>query len=99
MSVRPITDAEVARAYGQPWSTYTGIFFSMQGVLAYMNMNKITAADNFFTKKGQFPRFLFLTVGGYYAGKYIVQYFAGDHELMRLHKTHLLDKSYNVHEQ
>ncbi|CAI2384389.1 unnamed protein product [Moneuplotes crassus] len=99
MSVRPITNAEIYRAYGQPWATYAGIFFSLQGVLAYMSMNKITAADKFFTQKGQFPRFLLLTVGGYYMGKLLVQHLAGDQELMRLHKTHLIDQEYGVYDE
>ena len=47
MSVRPITQAEIYRAYGQPWGTLTGIFFSLQGALAFMNWNKVI----FFNKK------------------------------------------------
>ena len=42
MSVRPITDSEIQRAYGEPWTTYTGIFISLQGALAYMHWNKVT---------------------------------------------------------
>ena len=42
MSVRPLTKAEVSKAYGEPWATLGGVFFGMQGLISVLNWNKVS---------------------------------------------------------
>jgi hypothetical protein len=42
MSLRPLTDIEKEKANGSPWSTLSGIFFGMQGMLSYMAANQVS---------------------------------------------------------
>ena len=43
MSVRPLTNAEVSKAYGEPWGTLGGIFFGLQGFITVSSWNKVRA--------------------------------------------------------
>ncbi len=42
MSVRPITEGEIKRAYGEPWKTYGSIFGALLGINSYMVSNQVS---------------------------------------------------------
>lgn len=99
MSVRPITISEEIKAKGHPFVNIFSVFGGLQGLLIFLNRQRIPITENWFSHPGSLGRFAFLVLGGYAVGGLVAMIAFTDMKTLRLYRTHTQDRILNVEGQ
>lgn len=91
MSVRPLTISEEIKANGHPWVNIFALLGASQGTLTFLHMQRIPFRSNWFEHPGTLPRFLGLSVGGFFVGGIGASFLFNDYELLGLLQRHKED--------
>ena len=92
MAVRPVTEQEAQLAYGEPATTWLGIFGATQGLLTHLRLNGLTfGVKNLMPTPFAKASLPVCMLGGYLVGSFAGVYFFGDEQLRRLQASHEQD--------
>lgn len=92
MSVRPITVSEEVKAKGHPFVNIFAIFGGLQGLLIFLNRQRIPITQNWFAHPGSGLRFGFFVGGGFIVGGLFAMAAFSDPAILRLYYAHEKDK-------